>query len=165
MITENGRNSRNPWLKMKNWIWNKENRIDGSRINRACVAVAMSAIFTRRFVTAQTNRICPGFPFTRRLVAALRSSHYWCLWCGIFITHFPHLSQRWLQYWWLWHGVFIIHFPHLMFPHLPQEIPIAMRALLSTASNRRRCEAGAPPQRGEQYSIKLQMKALWVFKS
>ena len=43
-----------------------------------------------------------------------------------------------------------------------QEIPMILMALVSTASSSASCEAGVPAQRGEQYSIKLQMKPLYV---
>ena len=48
-------------------------------------------------------------------------------------------------------------------PHLHcVEIPMILKALVSKMSSRARCEAGVPSQRGEQYSIRLRMKAFSV---
>ena len=40
-----------------------------------------------------------------------------------------------------------------------------LKALVSMVSSQTMCEAGEPAQRGEQYSIKLQTKALYVVRS
>uniref|UniRef100_A0A8C4QU34 T cell activation inhibitor, mitochondrial n=1 Tax=Eptatretus burgeri TaxID=7764 RepID=A0A8C4QU34_EPTBU len=48
--------------------------------------------------------------------------------------------------------------------HWIKEIPMILRALLSTASRRALYESGAPAHRGEKYSIKLRMKALQVME-
>ena len=47
----------------------------------------------------------------------------------------------------------------------PKIIPMILNALVSTACSRESCEVGAPVQRGEQYSIRLWMKALYVVRS
>ena len=46
-----------------------------------------------------------------------------------------------------------------------REIPIILKALVSMFASSAIVEAGEPTQRGEQYSMKLRMKAVYVSKS